>query len=67
MNIYGLLNYDTYSKIPITEEQFFDEYEYNIEGMFNGITLKNRICKTLKRGTDTIWYRDWETDRKSGV
>jgi len=59
MNIYGLLNYDTYSKIPITEEQFFDEYEYNIEGMFNGITLKNKICKTLKRSTDTIWLQEY--------
>ena len=60
MKIFGIINeYDLYSKIPITEEHFFDEYESGIEEVFTAILLNEKTCKTLRRATDLVWLQEY--------
>ena len=60
MNIYGITDgYSIYDKIPITEAQWFDEYEYNIEDLYSGITMNLRVCKSLRKGSDILWLQEY--------
>lgn len=60
MNIFGYTDrYTLYSKIPISDKEWFEEYEYNIEDMYSAITLSQRPCKVLRKSTDMLWLQEY--------
>lgn len=60
MKIYGLWkDYSLYDKINISAEDFFNEYEFNVEEVFAGVVMRNKVCKSLQRAADMLWLEEY--------